>query len=637
MKDLYNWLVKVFSGPEMPSKKHPPSPFDSESASLRAIEAEEFRVELDLTSQLLFLDAPPETAWDEEEIKPQPVAPTPAALEEIEGEGRPIVSASMLAQKAKQFDDGLYAAVDLAAQEGCGRFRGKATLFRSFLPRLTGLDPVTEPSAAGILYGAAQLGELKIPTPFELKGVVERDVQAFLDNKLASKPIGFYTWTEELSRIFQQDRMLQQRIMNPKEALAVARTLHEYPGDRATYEDYLNLVARLTNPFPPEYEDLRGLLARLDQGQAGMPGHDLYFFPPSRSHETELVKKLFGNNIIPDGFSLADEIIRQVRAGTLSLTPAYNSGWYDYQTWALEPLIVPDKMPESARLTLGDGYRQQLEELFKGLLVLSRETHIKQLEIPAVGAGLPEFDSKPTIDLRPELSLEPLYSYYLRRAIGYRFIKNLLEETFGVNGLKNMHRLTADGPVAMNLYEELAQISGLFFGAFVVCGRELGLTFSNRWSEIYLQVCRYLEMEPDEMWRLGSGEGPADESEARDAEAFMAWAERGADPDLDRDARMMVPVFYDLFRAKTKVWAFLGWSKQPVTVSFTRRPKVRVLDASGRDASSQVNLEYYSSTYSLAYPVTAELYVDEVMTRKAFQAHCDRYKTYEEIVGSFDL
>ena len=38
------------------------------------------------------------------------------------------VSASVLAQKAKQFDDGLYAAVDLAAQSGAGKFPGKAEM-----------------------------------------------------------------------------------------------------------------------------------------------------------------------------------------------------------------------------------------------------------------------------------------------------------------------------------------------------------------------------------------------------------------------------------------------------------------------------------------------------------------------------
>jgi hypothetical protein len=33
----------------------------------------------------------------------------------------------------------------------------------------------------------------------------------------------------------------------------------------------------------------------------------------------------------------------------------------------------------------------------------------------------------------------------------------------------------------------------------------------------------------------------------------------GSDRDVSRDARMMVPIFHDEQRKKTKVWAFLGW------------------------------------------------------------------------------
>ena len=57
-----------------------------------------------------------------------------------------------------------------------------------------------------------------------------------------------------------------------------------------------------------------------------------------------------------------------------------NSGWYDFQTWALEPLVLPDKMPEASRLRMNDRYRDQLDDLFKSILALTRETHVKQLE-----------------------------------------------------------------------------------------------------------------------------------------------------------------------------------------------------------------------------------------------------------------
>ena len=45
------------------------------------------------------------------------------------------VSASVLAQKAKQFDDGLYAAVEEAAQNGAGRFAGESGCLLARLAR----------------------------------------------------------------------------------------------------------------------------------------------------------------------------------------------------------------------------------------------------------------------------------------------------------------------------------------------------------------------------------------------------------------------------------------------------------------------------------------------------------------------
>jgi hypothetical protein len=50
--------------------------------------------------------------------------------------GGGLVSGSMLAQKAKQFDDGLYAAVELAAQQGAGPFAGKAAMLRAVAGRV---------------------------------------------------------------------------------------------------------------------------------------------------------------------------------------------------------------------------------------------------------------------------------------------------------------------------------------------------------------------------------------------------------------------------------------------------------------------------------------------------------------------
>ena len=75
-------------------------------------------------------------------------------------------------------------------------------------------------------------------------------------------------------------------------------------------------------------------------------------------------------------------MIRRIRTGELNLEPGAESGWYDYQIWALEALVIPERMPEGDRLYLDEEYRKLLIELFKGLLTLTRETHVKQLEMP---------------------------------------------------------------------------------------------------------------------------------------------------------------------------------------------------------------------------------------------------------------
>ena len=87
-----------------------------------------------------------------------------------------------------------------------------------------------------------------------------------------------------------------------------------------------------------------------------------------------LFERLYGDQEVPEGFDLMRELIRRVRWGEIMLTPTEESGWYDYQTWSLEPLILPDRMPEGAHLALGGRYRKQLDDLFRGALALGGAT-----------------------------------------------------------------------------------------------------------------------------------------------------------------------------------------------------------------------------------------------------------------------
>lgn len=579
---------------------------------MREIVEKGYRVQLDLSTQVLRLAVPEDRTWSmgpEAQANEAPVAATLSRL----GQGG-LVSASMLAQKAKQFDDGLYAAVDLAAQQGAGDFEGKAAFLARLARRLTA--PGAEPSgnAQAVVLGGAGLGKVPVDLPPNFRLPVRTLVDEFLGNELRSKPIAFYTWTDELAAIFQQDRMLQTELEGKAGIEAVVKALAADTQSAATYEAYLALVSKLTNPLA--YDDLREQLAALEAGRLDAPDDEVYFFPPSKSHETELVKMLYDNRPIPEGFSLVDEMIRRIRSGALDLKPTASSGWYDYQTWSLEPLVIPEQMPEAKHLELDASYRKQLLELFKGILALTRETHIKQLENPTPGEAAPFTPPRPIIHVYPELTAEPLATFYLRRAWSYAVVRRVLEGTFGPQALATMHRLTAAGPVRQDLAAELRDMESLFYGAHLTVCRQIGSPASTSHQA-----------------SMGSPQGAAPD-EAR----FQTWTkDLAADPDVARDARMMVPVFYDLLRKKTKVWAFLGWAERPVQISFARRPEATVFDRAGKVATdSGPELKFHSLRRSLAYPVTAEVYVTKILNRDEFRRHCDRHKTRSAILANLE-
>ena len=319
------------------------------------------------------------------------------------------------------------------------------------------------------------------------------------------------------------------------------------------------------------------------------------------SHETELIKKLYGDKPIPKGFSLIDELIKRVRSGAVSLQPKATSGWYDRQTFALEPLLVPEKMPEAKHLKLTDAYREYLVELFKALLAATRETHVKQLEVPAVGMGAPP------LVVSPGLTVEPMASYYLRRAESYRFVRGVLEAALGKGGLRGLKRVTPTGTTNLSLDDELRLVQQLFFGAYLTSCAELGLA-------------------PQAAKALG---------EPTDRDVLAAWAVSPArDQDLFADVRLMVPVFYDLARKKMKVWTILGLRKRLLRADFATRPAILSINrADGTPVvAKNMNIMWDHQGSAVVELVTAEVYVSKLLDRAQFRAHCDQHKTPKAIL-----
>jgi hypothetical protein len=555
----------------------------------------------------------PQSGWVKvADLKPLPTEPR--AFRHLENAaGGSFVSAAMLAQKAKQFDDGLYAAAEVAAQQGHGSLPSKTDLIRDWSAKVeaNAADP-----GFTILLAAGQLGGAKNAIPRSQQQAVANALSQFESVPERSKPLGFYTWSKELSAIFRQDRMLQTPLPSAAGVAAIVSALKEDPALAEAYARHLSLAAKLTNPLVSgDSSDLRPLLA--DQRPDDLERIQKWrVLPPSLSHESQLFLRLFGNETsVPDDFDLMAKLIAEIRGGGIDLTPRPESGWYDHQTWALQPLLVPQKMDEASHLTCGEEYAKHLEELFKGTLALTRETHVKQLDFPAPAAAAFE-EPQPKLELyvQPNLSIEPLATHYLRRAQSYAFVRQVLREAFGEDSLASLHRQTAERPLDMPLAEELDQMVALFYGAHVVASRQLGLPEA-----------------------AGAAVGIEDADAA--AVHLLRWAAlRGDDADLGRDSRMMVPVFVDPMNQRIKVWCVLGWTTRDAWASFEQHPKLTATDAAGEavDLASKFDVHFTGQSLTLASPVFAEVWVKRLLNRDEFRRHCDTYVTPAVILGNLE-
>jgi hypothetical protein len=173
----------------------------------------------------------------------------------------------------------------------------------------------------------------------------------------------------------------------------------------------------------------------------------------------------------------------------------------------------------------------------------------------------------------------------------------VLEEAFGPDALLQMQRLTPEATSAGGLAEELGRIEKLFAGAAATANREIGMPTA----------------EPDEAVRC-----------------FTAWRSAlGADKDVGRDARMMLPVFYDEGRHKTKVWTFLGWRTTDVDVEYRVAPTIVEVRPAGSPP-----LLFTDESHRFAVPVMAEVYVKRLLDRDEFRRHCDQFETKEAILAN---
>lgn len=145
------------------------------------------------------------------------------------------ISAAVLAQKAKQFDDGLMAAVDVLASVGCSQLMGRAKLVKEIVAAALRENPEDNSPGLSLLSAALQLRQVYMPGSDELTARSSALLKSFLTNSIASKPMGFYTWSELLTSIFRFDRMLQAQLDDTE----FASVISQLAGSSALKEAYL--------------------------------------------------------------------------------------------------------------------------------------------------------------------------------------------------------------------------------------------------------------------------------------------------------------------------------------------------------------------------------------------------------------
>jgi len=534
---------------------------------------------------------------------------------------KPILPSMEIVQALmKPFNDGLYAAVELGAETGSeGAQIDKRGLFRDVLAALVAKSST---ESAAWFAGASKLAGDSPSAPTDVLSRTDLLLAKFTGDPLASKPIGFYTWTTPLEAVFRHDRFLQGwwAPLSFEATAQTATVLHEDPALRERYQRTLDLYAGLTGPYRDVSPLALATLLDTTPGSgleaaarskypalAATPECASTFglLPRSETAETRLFRARYCDKILPAGTNLLDLLINEIRAGKLDLTPRAGAGWSDLQLYALETLLVPERATEKDHLFLTRRYKEKLIETFKTIVTQNRETHVKQSEISFSGAVSAEIAPRP-LDLHPNLPVEPFPTFYLRTARAYRFVENLLRATMGDAWLTTAHRIREAGaPPTMRIGEELRDMETLLYGLHVLSARAIGSK-----SEL--------------------GSGDLAETPEMLARARKFLADFAKDPDVARDPRVIVPVHVDLERARTHYWAVIGVRALPIRAEFYPGFEPRDVKVSSpcffRSFARQEPYVLIGKTVELVLPSRKP-----PPTRDEFRKACDANATVEAI------
>lgn len=492
----------------------------------------------------------------------------------------------------KQLDDQIYAGVERSVQEGLApTLAPKRALLSDALAYLVAHRSSAADEAIAVVAAAIEEGGADADVPADLTGAVAAVKSEFEANAELSKPIGFYGWSDELRGVFRQDRLLQQAL-EPGAACALAGAIAADPAREQRYRALLDLYTRMTNPLESSLADLLPIAsgAACSSAAAASPHA---FLSASTTPEVELFRKLYPNGA-PPGADLMQDFIDAIRAGTIDLTPGEGDGWYAYQLYALETLLVTDHSEERAKVAFMAKYKKRLQEAFETMVTQHRETHVKQANT--------EDMSSAEVHPLPDVRVEPLATVFVRHARSYVFLEAALDAVMGPSFLDGAVTVDEHGPTTTTLRAQIRASRDLFFGLYLVACQDVGL--------------------PPKLDAPGDPKPEERDALAKAADAWLLGLAN--DPVAGADVRVMIPIA-EIDEAHWRYWAVVGVRTTLAAYSFLH----------GTDTSAPP----LEDEWRVALPTEQFVEVTSSATplgREEFRALCDQYQTADAIVSALE-
>ena len=529
------------------------------------------------------------------------------ALASVQASGITVLpSVNLIDEKSRQFDERLYAALEQYWFLGIsGGYAGDLDC----LVRLAKAVPQDSRAAAFFSVGL-QLANVDFRSTNPNAEVEFR--QRFEAELTQTKPIGFYTWNEQLKKCYQVGRFFQLDFeLNKNDWMQIIiRVLKEDP---ELFADYGKVLARRSR--------LSGLATRLTikdlvdspsaadllriRRERNLPSTSISLFPPVVSRESELTRRLLADDFSTQ-LNLIQELVKAIRNGKADLNPTAESGWFDYQVFATETLLAPNKAAESKHLLQSANYKRRSIETYQASITIRKETQLLRKEAAAKEVLLPQ---DPPLTFAPQLRIEPAPTYFLRMARSYQFLGQVLRELVDESVLPQLVGLSEQGLRSQPLLVELQEIQRLFYGCYAISAEDIGL-------EIQL-----------------TDEERAGLIESRDF-AGTWLADLNQDPDMAVDTRVIVPVKIDLKKGSVFNWATLGVRFCRLKVRYESAAAPRILDPNTGEWNLIPPEQLEESTYLLPVEQWASIALSatQVFNRTEFQQRCDNAFSREEIL-----